>query len=123
MAKKKKVNRKSSAAGNQPTFEQSLAELETIVAELESGELGLGDALARYERGIGRLKQCHAELAQAARKIELLSGVDASGNPITEPFDDEELKTVEKKKGARSKRRTASKRTGNAAVDDGGRLF
>ena len=39
----------------QPTFEQALAELETIVAELEEGQTPLADSLARYERGVKTL--------------------------------------------------------------------
>ena len=123
---KKKVKRKT-AADDQPvrSFEQSLAELQTIVQELESGDLGLGDSLEQYKQGISRLKQCHAELAQASRKIELLSGVDAAGNPITEPFDDEEFESLDEKKGARSRRRASapSAEGGKSGVDDAGRLF
>ena len=36
-----------------PDFEQALAELETIMHDLEDGKLGLAEGLARYERGIG----------------------------------------------------------------------
>jgi len=68
------------------SFEDSLKELEKIVGELESGKLGLSDALARYEEGVKHLKGCQHLLAKAERKIELLSGVDADGNPITEPL-------------------------------------
>lgn len=118
MAKKKKVKRKSESDGG-PGFEASLAELETIVSELESGELGLEDALARYEQGIGHLKQCHGQLQRATRKIELLSGVDAAGNPITVPFDDQEHESLDAKQGARSRRRSG----GQSGVDDGATLF
>ena len=111
---KKKVKKKSTPESDL-SFEDSLSELEMIVADLEGGELGLGDALARYEQGIAHLKQCHAQLQQATRRIELLSGVDAAGNPITEPFDDEQHETLEAKKQARTKRR--------GGVDDGGTLF
>ena len=48
-----------------------------IVGELESGKLGLSDALARYEQGVKHLKACQQLLERAERKIELLSGVDA----------------------------------------------
>lgn len=114
MAKKKKVKRKP-AAKEQLSFEEALAELETIVGELEGGELGLTEALERYESGIAHLKQCHAQLQQASRKIELLSGFDATGNPVVRPLDDEEDDSLEAKKGARSRRRSG--------VDDGATLF
>lgn len=71
-----------------PSFEASLKALETIVHELEDGQLGLTDALGRYEQGVRLLKSCYAVLANTERRIELLTGVDAEGNPIAEPFDD-----------------------------------
>ena len=51
------------------TFEQSLEALGEIVEQLESGELGLSDALARYEEGIKHLKACYQILEKAERKI------------------------------------------------------
>src|SRR5437762_12932996 len=68
------------------TFEQALGELEQTVRDLEDGDLGLEDALARYERGISLLRQCHAQLRQAEQKVTLLTGVDGEGQPVTQPF-------------------------------------
>ena len=70
-----------------PTFEQALHELEQIVHDLEEGQLGLNAALQRYEEGIKLLRRCQGLLDGAQRKIEILSGVDSDGNPITSPFD------------------------------------
>lgn len=70
-----------------PDFENSLAEVERIVAGLESGELDLTESLQQYETGIKQLKRCHAMLDSAEQKVSLLSGFDADGNPITEPID------------------------------------
>jgi exodeoxyribonuclease VII small subunit len=112
-----------------PSFEASLDELEAIVAELEGGKLGLSDALARYERGVKHLKACHQWLQQAERKIELLSGVDAQGNPITEPFDDQQVDSLEEKAAARGRRRSSGTRDSEAKgrsrrdIDEGQRLF
>lgn len=87
VAKKKAVQAKSGQDGaNETTFEESLASLEGIVAKLESGDLGLGESLEAYEMGIGQLKKCHQLLAAAERRVELLSGIDADGNPVLEPF-------------------------------------
>jgi exodeoxyribonuclease VII small subunit len=102
MAKKKSSTRDECAA----SFEESLDELEKIVAELESGKLGLSEALARYEEGVKHLKSCQQMLEMAERKIELLSGVDADGNPITERFAQAEIESLEGKAAARSGRRT-----------------
>jgi exodeoxyribonuclease VII small subunit len=108
MAKKKNLARAESSE----SFEVSLAELESIVAELESGSLPLADALARYEVGVKHLSMCQRLLERAERRIELLSGVDANGNPITRPFDDAETASLEEKAQSRGKRRTSdSKRS------------
>jgi exodeoxyribonuclease VII small subunit len=69
------------------TFEQALAELEQIVRELEDGQTGLEEALARYERGVGLLKRCYGQLAQAEQRILLLTGQDDEGRPLTQPFE------------------------------------
>jgi exodeoxyribonuclease VII small subunit len=69
------------------SFEQSLAELERIVRDLENGQLSLEDALARYETGVGMLKHCYARLQQAEQRILLVTGVDSDGQPATKPFD------------------------------------
>jgi len=68
-------------------FEQSLAELERVVRELEDGQLGLDDALARYEAGVGLLKRCYSQLRQAEQRILVVTGADAAGQPITRPFE------------------------------------
>lgn len=102
------------------TFEQSLEELEQIVADLEDGQLGLSESLAKYEQGVQRLKQCYESLQKAERKIELLAGVDAEGNPVTQPFDDEAT-TLEEKQQTRSRRR--SRPAAESDVDEPKGLF
>jgi exodeoxyribonuclease VII small subunit len=125
MAKKKT----SKAEDEELSFEQSLAELEAIVGELESGKLGLSDALARYEQGVKHLKSCHGLLEAAQRRIELLSGVDAEGNPITTPYDDQEHGSLEEKAADRGRRRTSDSGSARSnsprgrEMDDPGRLF
>ncbi len=69
------------------TFEQSLAELDQIVRDLEDGQLGLEAALNHYEAGIGLLKRCYAQLRQAEQRILLLTGTDGEGQPLTQPFE------------------------------------
>jgi exodeoxyribonuclease VII small subunit len=68
------------------SFELSLAELEAIVHDLEEGELGLAESLARYEQGVKHLKQCFELLEQAEQKIDLLTGVADDGAAQTMPF-------------------------------------
>ncbi len=71
------------------TFEEALSSLQGIVASLESGDLGLEESLAEFEKGIGLLKTCNDVLEQAEGRIEALTGVDADGNPVVEPFDNQ----------------------------------
>lgn len=87
-------------------FEDALAELEQIVGRLERGQLSLDESLAAYERGIKLIRYCRGLLETAEQKIEILRDVDHSGNPITEPFENDEL-TLEEKREKRSRRRGA----------------
>jgi exodeoxyribonuclease VII small subunit len=126
MAKKKLASQEECAG----SFEESLDELEKIVADLESGKLGLSDALSRYEQGVKHLKACQQLLQRAERKIELLSGMDANGNPITEPFEDAQFESLEEKSAGRSQRRTTVAKASSVRVsvesndiDDPSRLF
>ncbi len=67
------------------TFEQSLKQLEQIVAELESGELPLEKALKKFEDGVKLTKSCSSTLDGIERKINiLLKG--QSGEIEEQPF-------------------------------------
>lgn len=55
------------------TFEQALEKLEKIVEQIESGQIGLEDSIARYEEGIKLVKQCREILDAAEKKIQLLA--------------------------------------------------
>lgn len=54
-------------------FESSIAELETIVSQLEKGDLPLEDSLKQFEKGIHLAQQCQKILTDAEQKIEILS--------------------------------------------------
>jgi exodeoxyribonuclease VII small subunit len=69
------------------TFEESLVALQQIVHDLEEGNLGLEASLSHFEDGIRLLRNCYRILEQAEQKIEILTGADGAGNPVTEPFD------------------------------------
>jgi hypothetical protein len=56
-------------------------------------------------------------LEGAERKIELLSGFDAAGNPVAAPFDDESSLARDEKRETRSRRRSAAKPTRDAEQD------
>ena len=70
-----------------PRFEQALAELEAILRELEEGTISLEDSLARYERGVGLLRQCYAQLRDAEQKVKLLAGLTEDGGADLKSFD------------------------------------
>ena len=114
MAKKKKVVKK---VASKVSFEQALEELTAIVARLEDGQLGLDDSLQDYEKGVKYLRQCHQLLANAERKIQLLKGVDADGNPVVESFEDSADATLEEKAKSRGRRRSA--KTADADPEQG----
>ena len=57
-------------------FEQALAELEAIVARMESGELTLEQSLTAYKRGAALLQYCQLALKDARQQVKVLeSGV------------------------------------------------
>ena len=54
------------------TFEDSLQELEAIVANLEQGELSLEDSMLLFERGLQLSKHSQLKLQDAEQKIKIL---------------------------------------------------
>ena len=78
----------SGQTSDQLSFEDAVTRLEEIVHALEEGKIGLNEAMEQYEEGVKLLRQSYDLLQRAERRIELLSGVDADGNPVTQPFDD-----------------------------------
>jgi exodeoxyribonuclease VII small subunit len=97
---------KSELSGASLGFEEALGKLEAIVHDLEEGQIGLAESLGRYEEGIKLLKQCYGLLEHAERRIELLTGIDADGNPLTVPFDEAAAASLEEKAQSRARRRS-----------------
>ena len=62
------------------SFEQALAELETIVQRLERGQLDLEASIAAYERGTKLRQHCAEKLRQAQLRVEKLT-FDRDGKP------------------------------------------
>jgi exodeoxyribonuclease VII small subunit len=71
------------------SFEDSLGDLERIVRDLEDGQLGLDESLARYEQGVALIRHCQAQLTAAEQRILMLTGVGADGEPALSPFGHE----------------------------------
>ena len=69
------------------SFEQALAELEGIVAKLESGQAPLAESIAIYERGEALKLHCETLLKSAEARIEKIT-LGRDGKPTgTEPLD------------------------------------
>ena len=57
---------------NGKTFEESLNELEKIATNLENGELGLEEAIKKFEKGMKLSKECTEKLDDAEKRINIL---------------------------------------------------
>ena len=73
------------------SFETSLAELEQIVTQLESGDLPLEESLEFFEKGIKLSRECRERLTTAERRIEILMK-DAGGELTTAELDTEDMR-------------------------------
>jgi exodeoxyribonuclease VII small subunit len=109
------------ASAEGPSFEDALRQLEQIVHDLEEGQIGLDDALQGYERGVKLLRCCYAMLQGAERRIEMLTGLDADGNPITAAFENQATTAPEEKSQRRTASRTASLGDATGVDETGGR--
>jgi exodeoxyribonuclease VII small subunit len=58
----------------EPSFEKALAELEKIVARMESGELSLEQALESHKRGLELARFCQKRLEAAQQQVKVLEG-------------------------------------------------
>ena len=54
------------------SFDNGLDRLEALVQQLEGGQLGLEDALRRFEEGVALSQALQQQLAEAQRKVEVL---------------------------------------------------
>lgn len=70
----------------QPTFDDGLDRLEALVQTLESGSLGLEEALARFEEGVQLSQALQKQLAEAQRRVEVLKA-GLGGEYRAEPLD------------------------------------
>ena len=68
-------------------FEKKLNKLESIVENMESGELSLDDSLKKFEEGIKLSRECTKVLSDAEVKVQALVG--DKGNLSTETFTEE----------------------------------
>ena len=72
----------------QLSFEEALAELESIVQKLERGQLDLESSLMAYERGTALRQHCTEKLRQVQLRVEKLT-LDREGNAKLAPFEEQ----------------------------------
>jgi len=68
-------------------FEESLAELEQLVSQLEHGDITLEESLKSFERGVYLTRTCRQALQEAEQKVQIL--LEKNGSQSLEPFTDE----------------------------------
>ncbi|MEQ1755482.1 MAG: exodeoxyribonuclease VII small subunit [Micropepsaceae bacterium] len=68
------------------SFEQALQQLETIVQQLEKGQVPLEESIAIYEKGTALKAHCESKLRDAEARIEKIV-IGPGGAPSTAPFD------------------------------------
>lgn len=56
-----------------PRFEDELADLEAVVAQIDSGELSLEESINAFERGVGLVRSLNQKLDEFDRRVELLT--------------------------------------------------
>ena len=110
-------------------FEKAVERLEKIVEFLEGGDVALDEALKKYEEGVKLSRLCSQKLAQAEKKIEILTRT-LNGALTAQPFDIEEAEKSEKneKKEKKAKKESSSadgSRSRDSDLDEGdkGLLF
>jgi exodeoxyribonuclease VII small subunit len=70
-----------------PSFEESLAELEKLVEQMEKGDISLEESLQYFERGVMLTRTCQKALQEAEQKVRIL--LEKNGQQTLEPFTDE----------------------------------
>ena len=75
-------------ASRETSFEEKLSELETLVEQLESGDLELADSLEKFKRGIALSKDCRIMLDEAQQTIDEVMAAHQA-----DPVDEESSET------------------------------
>lgn len=71
----------------QPDLETALNEINTVIEQMEHGELSLEQSLEKFERGISLIKHCQKVLQEAEQKVQILMQNDS--NNELENYEDE----------------------------------
>jgi exodeoxyribonuclease VII small subunit len=76
-------------SGRELAFEEALAALESVVAELEAGELPLEHALAAFERGVALVRSLQDRLRAAEQRVQILTR-GSDGRLHLRPVDEDD---------------------------------
>jgi exodeoxyribonuclease VII small subunit len=80
-----KTTAHATTARDNPSFEEALEKLESIVDAMESGDLPLDTLLARFEEGVKLVKTCQSRLEEAELRIQKLEK-NSFGEPVLQPL-------------------------------------
>ncbi len=69
------------------SFEDAIKELETVVGQLERGDVALDESIALYERGAALKARCEAKLKEAEEKVAKITLGEGGTAAGTEPLD------------------------------------
>jgi len=64
------------------SFEEALEQLEAIIQQVETGQIGLEQSIDQYEKGMQLIKYCREILTQAEKRIEIIK---TEGGPTPPP--------------------------------------
>jgi len=113
--KSSKTNKK------QPSFEESLDELDVIIHKMESRDLGLTESLAAYEKGVSLLRHLHEELSDIEQRVVTLVRIDEDGTPVFEnATSSAESETVSRRTTTKGKTRKATRKRQKTSTDQQG---
>jgi exodeoxyribonuclease VII small subunit len=71
----------------EPSFEEAMKRIETIVADLEKSDIPLEEAIKRFEEAVKLARICHRALDQAEKRVSKLVAADDGGFAL-EPFEE-----------------------------------
>lgn len=69
------------------SFEDAIKELETVVGQLERGDVALDESIALYERGAALKARCEAKLKEAEEKVAKITLGEGGAPQGTAPLD------------------------------------
>ena len=72
-------------------FESTLTELESLVDEMEHGDISLEDSLKKFERGIELTRTCQKALQDAEQKVRMLVEKKQADALVDVDMNDEKL--------------------------------